>query len=85
MTTPAPVKCWERHCKWFIGWRPAKVKVGKFNGAVPYCYAFKEVIPKDIAYGDNLHLEFIPGDKGIKYEQGEFEYDKELEKWEKMR
>lgn len=33
------------------------------------CKAFTEKIPDEIAYGKNLHLKPVPGDRGIQYEK----------------
>lgn len=34
----------------------------------PICAAFPEGIPREIAYGPNLHLKPHPGDHGVRYE-----------------
>ena len=44
----AECKCGERFCKYYRGWRPDK--------DIDYCKAFKEGIPDEIAFGDDLHL-----------------------------
>ncbi len=60
-------KCWERECKHFIGIKELDSK-DPFS-LVPVCKAFPDGIPEEIAYGDNLHLESFPGDRGIHYER----------------
>lgn len=37
------------------------------------CAAFPDRIPDEIAYGDKLHLQPYPGDRGIQYEKGPFD------------
>lgn len=54
-------RCSERECKHFLG---VFQKDGQY---VPYCSAFPDGIPDEIAYGDNLHTKHFPGDHGILY------------------
>ena len=59
-------RCWERGCKHFNG---ISQPDGTEESEVNVCAAFPDGIPDDIAYGDNLHLEEVPGDNGIVYER----------------
>jgi hypothetical protein len=53
-------KCFERGCRYFLGvYQPNDFEEGEF----PFCAAFPDGIPDEIAYGENLHLEKYPGQK----------------------
>lgn len=59
-------KCFTRNCKHFNGViQPEGTELGETVA----CAAFPEGIPKEIAYGTNLHLDPYKGDSGIQYEQ----------------
>jgi len=60
----AETQCSIRNCKHFGG-LTTEEEVGQSY----MCDAFPDGIPDDIAYGDNLHLEPVEGDHGIRYEQ----------------
>ena len=61
-------KCWTRNCKHFIGVsQPDGTEMTERH----VCKAFPDMIPSEIAYGDNSHTEPYPGDNGIQYEKGE--------------
>ena len=51
-------KCFERNCKHFLGVRQPD---GTEQTEFVYCLAFPDGIPKEIAYGENNHLEKFPG------------------------
>ena len=58
--------CFERKCKHYIG-------VNNFSSEIEadernVCAAFKNGIPFEIAYGDNLHTKPYKGDNGIQFE-----------------
>ena len=59
-------KCVERECKHFMGIIQPD---GTEATEAPYCKAFPKGIPVKIAYGNNLHTNSFPGDKGIQYEK----------------
>lgn len=61
-------RCYERDCKHFAG---VKQPDGTERTEYVYCTAFPRGIPREIAFGDNLHLEPYPGDHGIQYEKGD--------------
>lgn len=58
--------CWTRKCKHLIG-----VKKDGFDERTerPVCAAFPDGIPKEIAYGNELHIQPYEGDNGIQYER----------------
>jgi len=58
-------KCWNRKCKHFIGVKSDGLELNERT----FCKAFPEGIPKEIAYGKNLHLKPVDGDRGIQYEK----------------
>lgn len=66
-----PTNCWKRKCKHFK-WHAADcdpTTCGGIHGTVPaYCTAFPNGIPAEIAYGENPHEDFCPGDHGLCYE-----------------
>ena len=39
------------------------------DGIILSCKAFKKGIPREIAYGKNLHLKPVKGDNGILFEK----------------
>jgi len=47
--------CEKCKCRWYIG------TVGNEINKAPFCGAFKDRIPRDIAYGKHDHLEFVAG------------------------
>jgi hypothetical protein len=48
-------KCYDRKCKWYLGIRQP---TGEESGGESHvCAAFPYAIPKEIAYGDDLHGE----------------------------
>lgn len=60
-------RCYERECKFFIGvLQPDETE----SSEMVVCQAFTKGIPDEIAYGDNLHLKPLPGQKNdIVYEK----------------
>ena len=49
------VQCWSKQCRWFVG-------VARQGGPeTPLCGAFPDGIPKEIAYGENIHDRVVPG------------------------
>lgn len=60
MTMLAEPRCWTRKCKHFIG---VSQPDGTEMTERVVCEAFPEIIPSDIAYGTNLHMSPIPGQK----------------------
>ena len=56
--------CYERKCKFYIG-----VKGDSERSQRNICAAFPSGIPDEIAYGNNLHLTSIKGDRGIQYQR----------------
>lgn len=66
-------RCDSRSCVHLLGaYQPDDTEAVE----VPCCVAFPRGIPREISYGDNLHLEPVPGDHGIQYER---DYDHGLE------
>ena len=65
MSGPQP-QCDRRNCKHFMGleWLGAEE-----DSETPVCAAFPKGIPDEIAFGDDLHLEPVPGDHGIQFER----------------
>lgn len=58
--------CYTRRCLHFLGvGGPTETEVGERV----VCAAYPRGIPRDIAYGGNLHLTSEPGDNGITYER----------------
>lgn len=57
----AAPSCHLRGCKHFLGVLQSD---GTEATEVVYCKAFPEGIPDDIAYGNNPHLEVVPGQEG---------------------
>lgn len=57
-------RCSERRCAHYQG-----IRSFSKTHHVPYCVAFPEGIPNEIAYGDNLHTVHYEGDRGILYER----------------
>lgn len=56
-------RCEERACRHYTG--PDKV-----NGVLrPCCEAFPRGIPQEIAYGNDLHVAPVAGDRGIQFEK----------------
>lgn len=51
-------RCYERKCKHFRGVMNPDPEDERAERVV--CAAFKEIIPDDIAYGDNLHTKPVP-------------------------
>lgn len=71
MTTPIMPQCVMRECRHFEGWKPYPQPPEAIPASFPFCRAFPEGIPAEIAYGENLHLAPYPGDHGIRYEKKE--------------
>lgn len=63
----APPNCLKRNCKHFQGAKFLDANIGE-PSEVPYCRAFPDGIPKEIAYGPELHVTPYPGDHGIQFE-----------------
>jgi hypothetical protein len=65
----AEPNCWKRKCKHFIGiLQPDGTELTERN----VCEAFPDMIPEDIAYGNNRHLEPLQEqDNNIVYERKE--------------
>ena len=61
----AKLKCYTRRCRHFIG---VTQPDGTEEPGRVACKAFPDGIPEEIAYGDDPHLYFYPGDSGIHYE-----------------
>ncbi len=61
-------KCRARSCKHYRG-----IVGEEDQGQRPICAAFPDGIPDEIAYGNNLHLSPVAGDRGLMYEKGETE------------
>lgn len=66
-----PPNCWDRNCKHYQGiMQPNDTEMTE----KPYCRAYPEGIPNDIAYGDDKHLEVREDQKNaIIYEEEENE------------
>ena len=62
-------KCFTRDCKYFKGIKEIGGEGEKFER--PVCDAFPKGIPKDITFGQNLHLKPVLGDHGIQFEKSE--------------
>jgi hypothetical protein len=62
----APPECYFRKC---IHYKGIKQSDRTESTEKPYCKAFPDGIPSEIAYGDNKHLKPYPGDNGIQYEK----------------
>lgn len=60
-------RCFARQCKHFLGVNDVNQEVEQ----LVVCKAFPEGIPDEIAYGDDLHLKPVEGDRGIQYEKVE--------------
>lgn len=58
-------RCFERECVNFQGVR----NKGDESTEWPFCTAFPNGIPEEIAYGKELHLGPFPGDNGIMFEK----------------
>lgn len=54
-------RCWKRKCIHLQGIRQNDMEEETER---PYCTAFPNGIPDEIAYGDNLHLQRFPGQFG---------------------
>lgn len=69
----ATPKCYDRHCKFFLGViQPDGTELSEVN----YCKAFPKGIPKEIAYGNNLHVQPIKDqDNDIVFEKGKFQWE----------
>jgi hypothetical protein len=63
MSIPREPGCRKRKCKHYVGFSGIDLKM-KLT-----CKAFPDGIPRQIAYGDNLHLKPYPGDHGIQFEK----------------
>jgi hypothetical protein len=61
----AEPNCSKRKCKHFNG---IKSEEGDESSERPFCAAFPDGIPAEIAYGTNLHTISHPGDHGIQFE-----------------
>jgi len=57
-------RCYVRKCKHFIG---VKTEGDETTERV-VCKAFPEIIPFEIAYGNNDHTKPFKGDNGIRFE-----------------
>ena len=58
-------RCSVRKCKHLLGTKSEGVE----ENERPICAAFPDGIPREIAYGPELHLEPFEGDHGIQYER----------------
>ena len=68
----AEPKCFPRRCRWFMGVKTLPNTDIPENAElyqVPYCQAFPNGIPAEIAYGHNDHTEPYPEDGGIRFEK----------------
>lgn len=63
---PEP-RCYFRRCKHLRG----VIGDEEDESERPYCSAFPDGIPVEIAYGDNDHTKPYPGDGGILYEKSD--------------
>jgi hypothetical protein len=61
----AEPECHKRNCRWYIGIK----NDGTEETERHYCAAFPDMIPDEIAYGDNKHIDPFPNDSGIQYEE----------------
>ena len=63
------INCYERKCKYYVGIiQPDGTELSE----VPFCGAFPNGIPMDIAFGNNKHLTAIVGqDKKYVYEESD--------------
>ena len=65
-------RCSKRRCKHYMGvGGPEDTEIGE----VPICKAYPKGIPEDIAYGEELHTEPMPGDHGIQFEKAKTVFD----------
>lgn len=64
-----PPNCYLRRCKHYQGVK--YLGENEADGEVPSCKAFPDGIPEEIAYGPNKHLEPVPGDKGVVFEEAD--------------
>jgi hypothetical protein len=72
MTTPRITNCENRECRHFTEWVEAPGRPSRgFDAPIPACKAFPGGIPREISYGNNLHLTPFPGDHGIRFEKKE--------------
>lgn len=60
-----PPRCYTRKCIHFIGVNG----VDDESQDKVVCNAFPEGIPDEVAWGENLHLQMLPGDNGITFEK----------------
>lgn len=59
-------RCALRQCKHLLGaYQPDQSELKE----IPCCRAFPEGIPREISYGNNLHLKPVKGDHGLQYEK----------------
>jgi hypothetical protein len=68
----AEPNCFTRRCINFIDVENTKKpqdKKSTVDGVILSCKAFKKGIPREIAYGKNLHLKPVKGDNGILFEK----------------
>ena len=70
----AEPRCFKRRCINFIGvenTKKEKDKKSTVDGVILSCKAFLngKGIPREIAYGKNLHLKPFKGDNGIQFEK----------------
>lgn len=63
----AEPNCFKRRCVHFLG--ILRTNENDETGEWPFCEAYPDGIPEDIAYGNNKHLEPLEGDHGIQFEQ----------------
>lgn len=63
-------QCSVRDCRHYRGLKEYDAGEDVTESFKPVCAAFPDGIPFDIAYGDNRHLEVVPGQKNdIVYEK----------------
>ena len=67
METPEPI-CKQRQCRHFSGMIEFGMQQEPGFVQVPTCRAFPRGIPREIAYGKNLHLTPFKDDGGIQFE-----------------
>ncbi len=65
-------RCSERKCTHYRG---ISGVLGREDVQRPVCIAFPAGIPREIAYGLNLHLMPVKGDNGIMFERGAYRPD----------